>query len=60
MHLAVMSGNIKWPAPANPPYPEVLHKMVMWLVQLDAQRRPTALEVAKRAEKILATLPPDS
>lgn len=58
VQLAVMSGNIKWPPPARPPYPQALHDLVTWMVQTDPAKRPYVKDVIQKIDAMLAKLPP--
>ncbi|GJR37586.1 serine/threonine-protein kinase 16-like protein [Tanacetum coccineum] len=40
LQLAIINGQIKWPASPKPPYPEALHQFVSWMLQPQATVRP--------------------
>eukprot|EP00897_Mesotaenium_endlicherianum_P004543 jgi/Mesen1/4116/ME000216S03371 len=58
LQLAAMSGQVKWPAPSNPPYPESFHSLVTWMLQTNIALRPSVGDVCLHVERLMAKLPP--
>ncbi|KAL3676336.1 hypothetical protein R1sor_026284 [Riccia sorocarpa] len=57
LQLAAMSGQIKWPAGPNPPYPDALRQFVTWMLQPQPALRPTVEDVCIHVDKLLAKFP---
>ncbi|KAI7755713.1 hypothetical protein M8C21_012264 [Ambrosia artemisiifolia] len=54
LQLAVMNGQIKWPAGPKPPYPEALHQFVSWMLQLQATVRPRIDDIIIHVDKLIS------
>eukprot|EP00246_Nothoceros_aenigmaticus_P006304 TRINITY_DN19121_c0_g1_i1.p1 TRINITY_DN19121_c0_g1~~TRINITY_DN19121_c0_g1_i1.p1 ORF type:complete len:399 (+),score=60.11 TRINITY_DN19121_c0_g1_i1:150-1199(+) len=57
LQLAAMSGQIKWPPPARPPYPETLHAFVIWMLNAQADLRPGIDDVILHLDRMLGQFP---
>ncbi|PWA63430.1 phosphorylase kinase, gamma catalytic subunit [Artemisia annua] len=54
LQLAVINGQIKWPAGPTPPYPEALHQFVSWMLQPQATVRPRIDDIIIHVDKLIA------
>lgn len=57
LQLAAMSGHIKWPSPARPPYPETLHAFVIWMLNPQMNMRPRIDDVILHLDRMLGAVP---
>lgn len=53
LHLAAISGVVKFPPGPNPPYPEALHKFVTWMLTPSVESRPYIQDVCLHVDKLL-------
>jgi serine/threonine kinase 16 len=54
LQLAIINGQIKWPAGPNPPYPEALHQFVTWMLQPQATVRPRIDDIIIHVDKLIS------
>ncbi|XP_058227645.1 uncharacterized protein LOC131336044 isoform X1 [Rhododendron vialii] len=54
LQLAIVNGQLKWPAGPNPPYPEALHKFVTWMLQPQATVRPRIDDIIIHVDKLIS------
>lgn len=54
LQLAVINGQIKWPAGPKPPYPEALHQFVSWMLQPQTTVRPRIDDIIIHVDKLIA------
>nr|GEY84133.1 serine/threonine-protein kinase 16 [Tanacetum cinerariifolium] len=54
LQLAIINGQIKWPAGPKPPYPEALHQFVSWMLQPQATVRPRIDDIIIHVDKLIA------
>ncbi|KAI8543162.1 hypothetical protein RHMOL_Rhmol08G0196200 [Rhododendron molle] len=54
LQLAIVNGQVKWPAGPNPPYPEALHKFVTWMLQPQATVRPRIDDIIIHVDKLIS------
>ncbi|KAJ4713285.1 Serine/threonine protein kinase [Melia azedarach] len=54
LQLAIVNGQIKWPAGPNPPYPDALHQFVKWMLQPQAAVRPCIDDIIIHVDKLIA------
>eukprot|EP00249_Psilotum_nudum_P013388 c24303_g1_i2 orf=259-891(-) len=60
LQLAALSGQVKWPSGPDPPYPELLHQFVTWMLQPQVELRPNIEDVTIHVDKLLAKFPEGS
>jgi serine/threonine kinase 16 len=53
LHLAAISGVVKWPPGPHPPYPEALHKFVTWMLTPSPGSRPYIQDVCLHVDKLI-------
>lgn len=53
LHLAAISGVVKWPPGPHPPYPEALHKFVTWMLTPTPGSRPYIQDVCLHVDKLI-------
>jgi len=54
LQLAIVNGQLKWPAGHNPPYPDELRKFVIWMLQPQPAMRPHIGDVVLHVDKLIA------
>nr|XP_043608289.1 serine/threonine-protein kinase 16-like isoform X1 [Erigeron canadensis] len=54
LQLAILNGQIKWPAGPRPPYPEALHQFVSWMLQPQATVRPRIDDIIIHVDKLIS------
>ncbi|KAG9137140.1 hypothetical protein Leryth_011953 [Lithospermum erythrorhizon] len=54
LQLAIVNGQVKWPAGPNPPYPEALHQFVTWMLQPQAAVRPRIDDIVIHVDKLIS------
>ncbi|KAJ3677517.1 hypothetical protein LUZ60_003241 [Juncus effusus] len=54
LQLAIVNGQIKWPAGPDPPYPDAIHQFVTWLLQPQIALRPRIADVIIHVDKLLS------
>ncbi|PWA94412.1 phosphorylase kinase, gamma catalytic subunit [Artemisia annua] len=52
--LAIINGQIKWPAGSKPPYPEAHHQFVSWILQPQATVRTCIDDIIIHVDKLIA------
>ncbi|KAG0567466.1 hypothetical protein M758_7G141500 [Ceratodon purpureus] len=60
LHLAALSGVVKWPAGPNPPYPETLHRFVRWMLNPSVASRPFIQDVCIHVDKLISKFDTDA
>jgi serine/threonine kinase 16 len=53
LHLAAISGVVKWPPGPSPPYPETLHQFVKWMLNPSVESRPNIQTVCLHVDKLI-------
>ncbi|CAL5088590.1 unnamed protein product [Urochloa decumbens] len=54
LQLAIVNGQLKWPAGPNPPYPDELRQFVIWMLQPQSEMRPHIGDVVLHVDKLIA------
>lgn len=54
LQLAIVNGQLKWPAGPKPPYPDELRHFVIWMLQPEAAMRPHISDVVLHVDKLIA------
>jgi len=54
LQLAIVNGQLKWPAGPKPPYPDELRQFVIWMLQPQAAMRPHISDVVLHVDKLIA------
>ncbi|RLN34087.1 hypothetical protein C2845_PM03G33090 [Panicum miliaceum] len=54
LQLAIVNGELKWPAGPNPPYPDELRQFVIWMLQPQPAMRPHIGDVVLHVGKLIA------
>jgi len=54
LQLAIVNGQLKWPAGPIPPYPDELRQFVIWMLQPQAAMRPHISDVVLHVDKLIA------
>jgi len=54
LQLAIMNAQLKWPSGPKPPYPELLHQFVAWLLQPQAALRPRIDDIIIHVDKLIS------
>ena len=60
LHLAAISGVVKWPPGPDPPYPESLHKFVTWMLTPSVASRPYIQDVFLHVDKLISNFDTDA
>ncbi|GJN34133.1 hypothetical protein PR202_gb22775 [Eleusine coracana subsp. coracana] len=53
LQLAIVNGQLKWPAGPNPPYPEELRQFVIWMLQPQPAMRPHIDDILLHVDKLI-------
>jgi len=53
LQLAIVNGQLKWPAGPNPPYPDELRQFVIWMLQPQPAMRPHIGDVFLHVNKLI-------
>jgi len=53
LHLAIISGVVKWPPGPSPPYPESLHLFVKRMVNPSVESRPSIQDVCLHVDELI-------
>ncbi|XP_062199480.1 uncharacterized protein LOC133901942 isoform X3 [Phragmites australis] len=53
LQLAIVNGQLKWPAGPNPPYPDELRQFVTWMLQPQPAMRPHIDDIVLHVDKLI-------
>ncbi|XP_062193978.1 uncharacterized protein LOC133897313 isoform X1 [Phragmites australis] len=53
LQLAIVNGQLKWPAGPNPPYPDELCQFVTWMLQPQPAMRPHIDDIVLHVDKLI-------